>query len=45
MRWGFMRLEKGRARKPVIALASEYPAEQMRIVQEGLDKEDLLKVA
>jgi putative SOS response-associated peptidase YedK len=25
------------------ALAREYPAEEMRIVQEGLDKEDLLK--
>ena len=27
------------------ALAREYPADQMRIVQEGLDKEDLLKAA
>jgi len=27
------------------ALAREYPAERMRIVQEGLDKEDLLKAA
>ena len=27
------------------ALAQEYPAEQMRIVQEGLDKEDLLTAA
>jgi len=25
------------------ALAREYPSEHMRIVQEGLDKEDLLK--
>ena len=25
-----------------MALAREYPPEQMRIVQEGLDKEDLL---
>lgn len=27
------------------SLAGEYPAEQMRIVQEGFDKEDLLKAA
>jgi putative SOS response-associated peptidase YedK len=27
------------------ALTREYPAEEMRIVQEGLDKEDLLKAA
>jgi len=27
------------------ALAREYPAEAMRIVQEGLDKEDLLQAA
>ncbi len=27
------------------ALAREYPAEKMRIVQEGFDKEDLLKAA
>ena len=27
------------------ALAHEYPAEEMRIVQEGLDKEDLLQEA
>jgi putative SOS response-associated peptidase YedK len=27
------------------AVAREYPAEQMRLVQEGLDKEDLLKAA
>jgi putative SOS response-associated peptidase YedK len=27
------------------ALGREYPAEEMRIVQEGLDKEDLLKAA
>jgi putative SOS response-associated peptidase YedK len=27
------------------ALSREYPAEQMRIVQEGFDKEDLLKAA
>jgi putative SOS response-associated peptidase YedK len=27
------------------ALAREYPADQMRIVQEGLDKEDMLKAA
>ena len=26
-----------------MALAREYPAAQMQIVQEGLDKEDLLK--
>ena len=28
-----------------LALACEYPAEQMRIVQEGFEKEDLLKAA
>ena len=28
-----------------IALAKEYPPDQMRIVQEGLDKEDQLKAA
>lgn len=28
-----------------LALARSYPAEEMHIVQEGLDKEDLLKVA
>jgi putative SOS response-associated peptidase YedK len=27
------------------ALAREYPPDQMQIVQEGLDKEDLLKAA
>jgi hypothetical protein len=27
------------------ALARQYPADEMRIVQEGLDKEDLLKAA
>ena len=27
------------------ALAREYPSESMRIVQEGFDKEDLLKAA
>ena len=27
------------------ALAREYPADRMRIVQEGLDKEDLLRSA
>jgi putative SOS response-associated peptidase YedK len=27
------------------ALAREYPADEMRIVQEGLDKEDLFKAA
>jgi hypothetical protein len=27
------------------ALAREYPAEKMRLVQEGFDKEDLLRVA
>ena len=27
------------------ALAREYPAAEMRIVQEGLDKEDMLKAA
>ena len=28
-----------------LALAREYPPDQMRIVQEGFDKEDLLKAA
>jgi putative SOS response-associated peptidase YedK len=28
--------------KEALALAREYPPERMRIVQEGLDKEDLL---
>jgi putative SOS response-associated peptidase YedK len=28
-----------------LALAREYPAERMRIVQEGFDKVDLLKAA
>ena len=28
-----------------MALAREYPPEQMRIVQEGLDKEDILAAA
>ena len=28
-----------------LALAREYPPEQMRIVQEGLEKEDLLQAA
>jgi hypothetical protein len=27
------------------ALAREYPPDQMRIVQEGFEKEDLLKAA
>ena len=27
------------------ALAREFPPDQMRIVQEGLDKEDLLRAA
>ena len=30
---------------PNEALAREYPSDQMRIVQEGFDKEDLLKAA
>jgi putative SOS response-associated peptidase YedK len=28
-----------------LALAQRYPSDQMRIVQEGLDKEDLLAAA